>query len=153
MHAYREQKDGKRLHCADSLESGQSSVIFVTLAVVLVMVGGLAYDGAQILNAKRQVSLLAREAARAGAQAISSSSPYEEGDLLAINPALAHNAVADFLEPHSNYSVVVLEDTVSTTIWLTQPVRILSMLGIDAQQVMSTGTARAVRGIQTESTQ
>lgn len=134
---------------AATTQRGQSSVIFIMLASALVMLGGLVYDGAQILNAKRQASLLAREAARAGAQAISTDSVYE-GEFLAINQVHAHYAVANFLHPHEDWSVSVWEDKVVTKVWLTQPVQILSMLGLDSKQVVGTGTARAVLGIRTE---
>ncbi|MCY3911167.1 MAG: hypothetical protein OXF99_06605 [bacterium] len=124
-------------------------MFFVVLAVVLVVLGGLAHDGAQILNAKRTASGLALEAARAGAQAISSDSIYQEPGKVSIEPMLAHVAAAEYLGHHKEWSLSVQDDTVSTTVWLTQPLLILSMLGFDSRRVSGSATARAVRGVHT----
>lgn len=124
-------------------------MVFVTLTAALIMLGGLAYDGAQILNAKRAASSLALGAARAGAQAISAESLYRRAEEVTIDPTLARIAASNHLERHDDWSISVRGDTVSTTVWLTQPLRILSMLGIDSRRVSGSASARAVRGIST----
>lgn len=123
--------------------------MFVALAAVLVMLGGLAYDGAQILNAKRAAYSLALEAARAGAQAISAESIYDAEGNVSVDPTLARIAASEYLGHHKEWSISVRGDTVSTTVWLTQPLQILSMLGIDSRRVGGSATARAVQGIRT----
>ena len=130
-------------------QRGQVTVVFVALASVLVMLGGLAYDGAQILNARREASTLALEAARAGAQAISTASIYRETGNVFVDPSLARIAVSEYLGQNDEWSISVRGDTVSMTVWLTQPLLILSMLGVDSRRVAGTATARAVRGIST----
>ncbi len=140
-----------RFHCvSNSTHRGDCSVIFVILATALVLVGGLVYDGAQILNAKRQASLLAQQAARAGAQAISTTSIYTTSNPPTVNSTRAQTAIAQFLQTHTDWSAEVRQDTVSTTVWLTQPTKILSILGLDSRRVVGTSTARAVQGIRTE---
>ena len=124
-------------------------MVFVILASVLVALGGLTYDGAQILNARRKATNLASEAARAGAQALSTGSIYQETDNLMVDPEQARIAAARFLGQDAEWSISVSGDTVSTTVWLTQPLQILSMLGVDSRRVSGTATARAVRGITT----
>ncbi|MCY3634262.1 MAG: hypothetical protein OXH23_01480 [bacterium] len=124
-------------------------MMFVTLSVALVMLGGLAYDGAQILNARREASTLALEAARAGAQAISEELLYEKTMTVLVDPSTAQIAVSEYLSQHDDWSISVQGDTVSATVWLTQPLQILSLLGIDSRRVAGTATARAVRGIST----
>ncbi len=124
-------------------------MVFVILASVLVTLGGLAYDGAQILNARRKATNLASEAARAGAQALSTGSIYQETDNLIVEPGQARIAAARFLGQDAEWSISVSGDTVSTTVWLTQPFQVLSILGLDSRRVSGTGTARAVRGITT----
>ena len=124
-------------------------MVFVVLAVVLVMLGGLAFDGAQILNAKREASTLALEAARAGAQAISTELIYRDQASVPIDPSRARIAASEYLDQHNDWSISVRGDTVSTTVWLTQPLQILSLLGIDSRRVAGTATARAVWGIST----
>lgn len=124
-------------------------MVFVALAVVLVMLGGLAYDGAQLLNARRKASTLALEAARAGAQAISAGSLYQRTGNVLVDPSRAQFAASEFLDQHDDWSISVRGDTVSASVWLTQPLQILSLLGIDSHRVAGTATARAVRGINT----
>lgn len=122
-------------------------MVFVILASVLVMLGGLAYDGAQILNARRKASTLAFEAARAGAQAVATEPMYRGTDDVVVDPMEARIAVSEFLGQHTEWSISVSGDSVSTTVWLTQPLQILSMLGVDSRRVTGTATARAVRSI------
>ena len=124
-------------------------MVFVVLAVVLVMLGGLAFDGAQILNARREASTLALEAARAGAQAISVGLLYQSTTNVLVDPSRAQVAASEYLGQHDDWSITVQGDTVSATVWLTQPLQILSLLGIDSRRVAGTATARAVRGINT----
>ena len=123
--------------------------MFVALAVVLVMLGGLAYDGAQLLNARRKASNMALEAARAGAQAISVGSLYQRTANVLVDPSRAQFAASEFLGQHDDWSISVRGDTVSATVWLTQPLQILSLLGIDSRRVAGNATARAVWGINT----
>ncbi len=124
-------------------------MVFVILASVLVTLGGLTYDGAQILNARRKATNLASEAARTGAQALSTGSIYQETGNLIVDPEQARIAAARFLGQDAEWSISVSGDTVSITVWLTQPLQILSMLGVDSRRVSGTATARAVRGITT----
>ena len=128
-------------------QRGQTTVVIVILSAVLLMLGGLAYDGAQILNARRRASALAIEAARAGAQAVSTELLYQDPDDLSVDPTQARIAVSGFLDQQAEWSMSVSGDTVATTVWLTQPLHMLSMLGIDSRRVTATATARAVRGI------
>lgn len=111
------------------------------------MLGGLAYDGAQILNAKRAASSLALEAARAGAQAISTEPIYQGEGSVTVDPIQARIAASEFLDRHDEWSISVQGDTVSTTVWLTQPLQVLSMLGIESRRVAGYASARATQGI------
>ena len=122
-------------------------MVFVVLAAALVMLGGLAYDGAQVLAARRAASSLALEAARAGAQAISTESIYNGDGNVTVDPIQAQIAAAEFLNQHDEWSISVQGDTVSTTLWLTQPLQVLSMLGIESRRVAGYASARAIQGI------
>ena len=145
------QNPNGRIHKFQTQEAslrGQVTVVFVILATALVMLGGLAYDGAQILNAKRQASNLASETARAAAQAISPGTIYRDTQAVNVDVAQARLAASEFLGDHAEWSISVRGDTVSTTVWMNQPLLVLSMLGIDSRRVTGTASARAVRGIQ-----
>lgn len=123
--------------------------MFVALTVVQITLGGLAFDGAQILNARREASTLALEAARAGTQAISPRLIYQEPANVLVDPSRARIAASKYLGQHNDWSISVRGDTVSVTVWLTQPLQILSLLGINSRRVAGTATARAVWGIST----
>jgi len=130
-------------------QCGQVTVVFVILAPVLIMLGGLTYDGAQLLNARREAFTLAAEAARAGAQAISVETVYRDTNSMNVDLARARIATSEFLSPQADWSLSVTNDTVTTTVWHRQPLQFLSLFGIDSRRVAGTATARAVRGIQT----
>ncbi|WP_420639444.1 TadE/TadG family type IV pilus assembly protein [Candidatus Poriferisocius sp.] len=138
-----------RLLAPQRRSRGEITVVFVVLTTALVLLAGLAYDGALLLNARRQASTLALEAARAGSQAIALEALYSEPGEVAVDPARAQAAAATHLGDHNDWSITVQGDTVVTTVWVTQPLHLLSMLGIDSRRVSGSGTARAVRGVRT----
>ncbi|WP_419918552.1 TadE/TadG family type IV pilus assembly protein [Candidatus Poriferisocius sp.] len=130
-------------------QRGQVTVIFLVLTPILILLGGLAYDGAQILNARRKASTLALEAARAGAQSLSTRAMYDNKEQIVIDSFLAEANVSKYFGQYTDWSMSVKNDTITITVRLTQPLEILSILGIKSRQVIGSATARAVRGIRT----
>lgn len=131
-------------------ERGQVTAMWAILALALLVLGGLVFDGGQILTARRDANNLARQAARAGAQQL------DEASVRAGNPTLdaaaAETAARDFLarrhiEP---ISVSVVRSTVTVTVSITQPTRLLALVGIDERTVTSTAAARSARGVSQE---
>ena len=124
--------------------------MWAILALALLVLGGLVFDGGQILTARRDANNLARQAARAGAQQL------DEASVRAGNPTLdataAEAAARDFLARRdiTPTSVSVVGSTVTVTVAITQPTRLLALVGIDERTVTSTAAARSARGVSQE---
>lgn len=131
-------------------ERGQVTAMWAILALALLVLGGLVYDGGQILTARRDANNLARQAARAGAQQL------DENSVRAGNPTLdaaaAESAARNFLARRNvtPTAVTVEDSTVTVTVSLIQPTPLLALVGIDDRTVSSTASARSARGVTAE---
>lgn len=128
-------------------ESGQATAMWAVLVLAMLALGGLVYDGGQILTARRDASNAARQAARAGAQELSEQSLRAGGAVL--DPVAADRAVREYLarQEMAPDSVVVTGTTVTVTVTVTRPALLLGIVGIESRTVSSTGSARSVRGV------
>ncbi len=128
-------------------ERGQATAMWAILALAMLVLGGLVYDGGQILATRRDASNLARQSARAGAQELSEQS-LREGEP-ALDPIAADRAVRDYLARRNLTPVTVQVDTTTVTVTVTlhQPILLLGIVGMEDRTVSATGTARSVRGI------
>lgn len=131
-------------------ERGQVTALWLILTVALLVLGGLVYDGGQILTARRDANNLARQAGRAGAQQV------DENSIRAGTPTLdaaaAEAAARAFLARRNvtPVAVTVVDATVTVTVSLTQPTPLLALVGIDERTVTSTASARSARGVTAE---
>src|SRR2546423_13075426 len=95
-------------------QRGQVTAMWAILALALLVLGGLVYDGGQILTARRNANNLARQAARAGAQQL------DEDSIRAGNPTLdptaATAAARDFLARRAVVPTAVTADGASVTV-------------------------------------
>jgi hypothetical protein len=127
-------------------DRGQVMAFVAVLAVGLVFVAGLAWDGGQFLKAYVHASDLAESAARAAAQAT------EPDDLAAgrtsVDPAAARARAGRFLadagEPGSG-SVSVAGSEVTVTVTVTQSAHILPL---GSRRISATASATPQRGVQ-----
>ena len=128
-------------------ERGQVTAMWAILALALLVLGGLVYDGGQILTARREANNLARQAARAGAQQIDENSLRAGTPTL--DPTAAEAAARDYLARQNvtPTAVVVTGSTVTVTVSLKQPTPLLALVGIDDRTVTSTASARSARGV------
>ena len=128
-------------------DRGQVTPMVAVLAVALLVLGALVFDGGQILTARREANNLARQAARAGAQQLDVAQA-RVGDFT-LDPVAAEQTARTFLADQgvTPTAVRVLGDRVEVTITLTQPTPLLSIVGIDERTVTATASARAVRGV------
>lgn len=133
-------------------ERGQVTAMVAVLAVALLALGALVFDGGQILTARREANNLARQAARAGAQELDVA--QARAGTFTLDPAAADAAARAYLADVgvSPVSVRVAGDRVEVTVELTQPTPLLSILGIDDRTVTATASARAARGVTGERT-
>ena len=128
-------------------ERGQVTALWAILALALLVLGGLVYDGGQILTARRDANNLARQAARAGAQQLDENSVRARTPTL--DAAAADAAAREFLARRNvtPIAVTVVDTTVTVTVELTQPTPLLALVGIDDRTVTSTASARSARGV------
>ena len=128
-------------------ERGQVTALWAILALALLVLGGLVYDGGQILTARRDANNLARQAARAGAQQLDEDSVRAGTPTL--DAAAAEAAAREFLARRdvTPIAVTVVDTTVTVTVELTQPTPLLALVGIGDRTVTSTASARSARGV------
>jgi len=101
-------------------ESGAVSTFLAVLALALLAAVGLVTDGGRKVNALREASQLADNAARAGAQAVDLDTLRTDGDLVLL-PDQAEQAARDYLATfgQSTTEVAVTGDTISVTVEIT----------------------------------
>jgi Flp pilus assembly protein TadG len=128
-------------------ERGQVTAMVAILAVALLGLGALVFDGGQILTARREANNLARQAARAGAQQLDVG--QARAGTFTLDPAAAETAARAYLAEQDvePTSVLVTGDHVEVTVSLTRPTRLLALLGISERTVTATASARAARGV------
>ena len=131
-------------------ERGQVTAMWAVLALALLVLGGLVYDGGQVLTARRDANNLARQAARAGAQQLDETSIRLGAP--ALDPTAAETAARDYLQRRhiTPVAVTVAGTTVVVTVTLTQPTPLLALVGINDRTVTSTASARSTRGVTAE---
>ena len=107
-------------------EEGTISAFVAVLAVALVAVAGLAYDGGQIIRATADARDLASGAARAGAQQLAPADVHAGHAWL--DPSAAAQAAHDVLAATATHGQVAVTDTdVRVTVTVTQPLRLLPL--------------------------
>ncbi|MPZ28976.1 MAG: hypothetical protein GEV12_21905 [Micromonosporaceae bacterium] len=127
-------------------DQGSISAFVVILAATLVLVAGLVLDGGRIISARREVSDVAQNAARAGAQAISLAEA--RAGTTTVDPGAATAAVAAYLARTGHRgSPRVTGDTVEVTVVDTVPMLLLSIASVGDRTVHAVETARIVQGV------
>jgi Flp pilus assembly protein TadG len=124
-------------------ENGTIVGFVAVLALALIAVAGLAFDGGQIVTTTARARDLAGAAARTGAQQL------EPAELHAgrahLDPAAAHAAATSFLAAAGVDGTVTVDDTqVTVTVTLTQPMRLLPL---PARTITVTGRAATISDV------
>ena len=101
-------------------ERGAVSTFLAVIALSLLMAGGLAIDGGRKVNALREASHIADNAARAGAQAVDLDTLRTTGDLRLL-PSEATDRVGQYLASlgYTATQVVVNDAEVTVTVDIT----------------------------------
>lgn len=122
-------------------EAGSVSAFVAVVAVGLIMVTGMAYDGGQIVAAQATARDLAASAARAGAQEVDLDRLRTTGDAM-LDPDRATTAAQAFLaQAGFSGSTRVAGSSITVTVTVLQPMRILP---VPDRMVTATDTASAV---------
>jgi hypothetical protein len=125
-------------------DRGSVTAYVLIMTVALVVLTGLVLDGGAALTAHGTAADTARQAARAGADALDESSLRASTPAgLTANPAAARAAAAAVLDAADvTGDITVSGATVTVTARATRPTAILSIIGIN--QVGGTATATAI---------
>ena len=124
-------------------ERGSVSALVAVVAVGLVMVAGLAYDGGQIVTAQATARDLAANAARAGAQEVDLDEVRATGRAV-LHPDLATSAARDYLAGTGHTATITVDGpSITVSVHVTQPMRILPL---PDRTVTATDTATATTG-------
>lgn len=125
-------------------ERGSVSAFVAVIAVGLVMVAGLVYDGGQVLAAQATARDLAANAARAGAQEIDLDALRADG-IAVLDPDRAAAAAREYLAATgTDGDVEVLGADITVTVRLTASMRILP---VPDRMVEATDRATATTGV------
>lgn len=129
-------------HASD--ERGSVSAFVAVIAVGLVMVAGLVYDGGQVLAAQATARDLAANAARAGAQEIDLDALRADG-LAVLDPVRAEAAARAYLaETGTSGDVEVAGPDITVTVRVTATMRILP---VPDRTVEATDRSTATTGV------
>ena len=138
----------RRLHRHD--EGGQVTLLVTLLMIGLLVFGGLVVDGGYVLAARRRAIDEANGAARAGAEALATSTYRSSGEL-SLDPDAAAAAAQDFLSAAGHAGNVAVDGReVTVTVSFDQPMSLLRIIGIEQVTVDGRGQARSVRGVDIE---
>ena len=106
-------------------ERGSVTAFVAVVAVALVMVAGMAYDGGQVIAAQGRARSYAAKAARAGAQKIDLSVLRSKGDTVLDPSAAEASARAYLTDVGATGTVIVDGQAISVTVTMSQPMLIL----------------------------
>ncbi len=128
-------------------EAGQVTAFVVIFLAALFAFAGLVLDGGLTLAAQVQAIDEAQAAARAGAQALDTTT-YRATGTVVVDPAAAIAAADAYLAAAgSSGQVSVAGNQVTVTVQVTQRMQLLDLVGINQLTVTGTGVARLERGV------
>ena len=122
-------------------ERGAVSTLLAVLGLALLMAGGLAIDGGRKVNALRDATHLADNAARAAAQMVDTDTLRHSG-VIQLLPDQAADAAHGYLASVGHTGIVTIDgDTATVTVTLTVQPRLLPT---GPMTVTATETAAAI---------
>lgn len=122
---------------------GSVSAFIVCLFLGMVALVGLAYDGGRVSSRYGELSDLAANAARVGAQQVTGIRAGEPR----IDPDGARVAAAGFLARRNLPSRIIVQgDRITVTVRAVIPMRILSLVGVTARSISVTRSVELVAG-------
>jgi Flp pilus assembly protein TadG len=131
-------------------ERGSFSLMLVIMAVALLALAGLVVDGGAKLDEAENATAVAQEAARAGAGMVNQGQAYSTG-AFTVDPSRAVAAAQAYLASVASAgyqgSVNAGPRSIQVTVTVTQPTKILSIIGIDSMTVTRSATAALVTGV------
>jgi hypothetical protein len=135
--------------CPGQGERGSLTLMLVVMFAGLLALAGIVVDGGAKLAAAENASSVAQEAARAGAGLVNQPTAYASGQFVVDVPA-AEAAAQEYLAA-AGYTGTAgpgpTPDSIQVTVTLTQPTKILSIIGIKSFTVNGEATANLEAGV------
>jgi Putative Flp pilus-assembly TadE/G-like len=131
-------------------EAGSVTAMVAILAIGLLLIVGLVYDGGRILTAKRRAINTAEQAARAGAQEVSIASVRAGGPHRLDPPAAQAAALAYLSQAGYSGAARVRADSIDVDVAWSQPTIILHLTGTGTPGGTVSASARSVHGVTSE---
>jgi len=127
-------------------ERGSVTTFVVLMVVPSLLMAGLAFDGGQILTARRHAIDTAQNAALAGAQAVAGPVVRQGG--VGVAPGRVDAAAQQYLAATgAEGTVQVGPNEVTVTVTQTVELALLPLVGISSRTVTGVGRAQLVRGV------
>lgn len=128
-------------------DRGSVSLLAVIVALGLIVMIGLVYDGGRALAARAQATGIANEAARAGADQLDTAYLRATG-ITRLDPGAAHTAAADWIAAAGHTGTITASTTeVTVTVTIETPTQLLTAVGIGSITVDAEATARPRIGV------
>ncbi len=129
-------------------ERGSLVLMLAVLFVALLALAGLVIDGGAKLDAAQNATAAAQEAARAGAGIVNPAQAYSAGTF-AVDQAQAIAAANEYLARagYRGYAIPGGRNSIRVTVRMTEPTKVLSLIGIDRFTVSESATAVLVTGV------
>jgi hypothetical protein len=127
-------------------EHGGLSLMIVVLFAVLLALAGLVIDGGAKLAADENAVALAQEAARTGAMTVDVSRAYATGSFV-VDQGRALQAARHYLVDAGYHKFTLSADgprSIQVSVTITEPTKVLSLVGIDSFSCTGTATASLV---------
>jgi len=130
-------------------ERGSLTLMLAAMFVMLLALVGLVVDGSAKLAAAQNATSIAQEAARAGAGIVSQQTAYTKGNFVVdVNQA---EAAANQYLTTAGYAPTASPgaqpNTIQVSVTVTEPTKILSLIGIDTITATGTATAQLFSGV------
>lgn len=130
-------------------DRGSLTLMLAVLFVALLALAGIVIDGGAKLTAAENAAAIAQEAARAGAGQVNETVAHENGSFV-VDEDQAITAADAYLSG-AGYTGRVTQgpgtDQIQVTVTVSQPTRVLSIIGIDTITATGTATANLVSGV------
>jgi Putative Flp pilus-assembly TadE/G-like len=129
-------------------DTGSITLMLVALFVALIALAGIVIDGGAKLNQAENATAIAQEAARAGAGMVNRANAYSTGSFT-VDQGQAIVAAEGYLASAGYHGTVtpVGTESIEVTVTVTQPTRVLSIIGIDSMTSTGSATASLVTGV------
>lgn len=130
-------------------ERGSLSLMIIVLFAALAALAGIVVDGGAKLTGDENAAAVAQEAARAGATSVDTSRAYATGTF-SVDQQQAVSAARGYLsaEGYRQYTVAIDgAAAIRVTVRITEPTRVLSLIGLDSFTCTGTAIASLVTGV------